>query len=194
MEDSYTGPKLESEITLEFVKDMLEHMKSQKILHKKYALKIMLAAKTIFDAQPPIVDIAIPEDSRLTVCGDIHGQFYDVLNIFEKNGLPSPTNMYLFNGDFVDRGSFSVECILTLFAFKALCPDSIHLSRGNHETNDMNRAYGFEGEVKYKYSELVFKFFAEIFNGIPVGNLVGGKILVIHGGMFYSFAVLNLII
>ena len=80
--------------------------------------------------QPSLVDVKIPDDAKFTVCGDIHGQFYDLLNIFEKNGLPSETNPYLFNGDFVDRGSFSVECIFTLFGFKLLFPNHFFMSRG----------------------------------------------------------------
>ena len=92
--------------------------------------------------------------------------------------------MYLWNGDFVDRGSFSVECVLTLFAFKWLYPNAVFLSRGNHETDDMNRAYGFEGECKHKYSEAMFKLFSDIFNAVPLGNLIQEKILVVHGGLF----------
>ena len=80
--------------------------------------------------QPSLVDVSIPEESKFTVCGDIHGQFYDLLNIFELNGVPSEGNPYLFNGDFVDRGSFSVECILTLFGFKLLYPNHFFMSRG----------------------------------------------------------------
>ena len=64
----------------------------------------------------------MPPGTHLTVCGDVHGQFYDLLNIFEINGLPSMENPYLFNGDFVDRGSWSLEVILTLLAFKCLYP------------------------------------------------------------------------
>ncbi|KAJ8324764.1 hypothetical protein BDV3_004840 [Batrachochytrium dendrobatidis] len=186
VDDSYDGPHLDikSGITLEFVKNLLEYMKNQKKLHRKYTLQILIAVKALFEALPPIIDITIPADGKITVCGDIHGQYYDLLNIFDNNGLPSPTNMYLWNGDFVDRGSFSVECIITLFSFKLLYPHAVYLSRGNHEADDMNKVYGFEGEVKAKYSELTFRLFSEIFNAVPIGNLINEKILVVHGGLF----------
>lgn len=89
----------------------------------------------------------------------------------------------LFSLDFVDRGSFSVECILTLFAFKWLYPNSFFLSRGNHETDDMNKVYGFEGEVKHKFNDATFKLFSEVFNWVPIANVIGEKILVVHGGL-----------
>ena len=81
-------------------------------------------------------------DKEITVCGDTHGQFYDLLNIFKLNGNPSDENPYLFNGDFVDRGSFSVEVILTLMAWKVCNPKCMHLTRGNHEAKNMNKLYG----------------------------------------------------
>ncbi|KAJ3104101.1 Serine/threonine-protein phosphatase 5 [Phlyctochytrium planicorne] len=184
--NSYDGPHLAEDgtVTEEFVDSLLGYMEKQKTLHRKYVYQIMLAAKDIFMKSPTIVDISVPEGSKLTVCGDIHGQYYDLLNIFKMNGRPSPTNMYLFNGDFVDRGSFSVECILTLLTYKVLYPNALFMSRGNHETDDMNKVYGFEGEVKAKYSDLTFKLFSEIFNAVPLGNLIGGKVLVVHGGLF----------
>ncbi|KAI8895547.1 Metallo-dependent phosphatase-like protein [Globomyces pollinis-pini] len=187
VEDSYEGPHLPAQgVSLEFAQQLLEHLKDQKKLHRKYVLQILVAFKTYIDARPPIEDVFIPDNAKLTVCGDIHGQFYDLLNVFKLNGLPSPDNMYLWNGDFVDRGSFSFECVITLFVFKLLYPDAVYLTRGNHEADDMNRVYGFEGEVKHKYSELTFKLFSNVFNGIPIGNLIMNKILVIHGGLFSS--------
>ncbi|KAJ3246878.1 Serine/threonine-protein phosphatase 5 [Chytriomyces hyalinus] len=185
VEPTYDGPHLSpAGIDLDFCKSLLGHMEAQKRLHRKYVYQIMLAVKTIFENSPTIIDIPVPEGKKITVCGDIHGQYYDLLNIFKMNGLPSNENMYLFNGDFVDRGSFSVECIIALFAFKMLYPDGLFLSRGNHETDSMNKVYGFEGEVKAKYSDVMFKLFSDIFNAVPLGYLIGEKILVIHGGLF----------
>lgn len=144
----------------------------------------MVLAKEFFVSQPPIVDIQVPKNGKLTVCGDVHGQFYDLVNIFKRNGSPSDTHAYLFNGDFVDRGSFSVEVILTLFAYKLLYPKTFFMARGNHETDNMNKVYGFEGEVKAKYTAMAFDLFSEIFDALPLGNLIENRVLVVHGGLF----------
>ena len=132
----------------------VEHFRNQKVIHKRYVAHLLISAKHYFEKLPSLLEIPIPKMGpdendptiapRLTVCGDTHGQYYDVLNIFELNGFPSKNNPYLFNGDFVDRGSFSVEVILTLLLFKMSDPDCIHLHRGNHETKNMNKIYGFE--------------------------------------------------
>jgi serine/threonine-protein phosphatase 5 len=95
IEESYDGPHLPAEgVTLDFVTHLLDHMKKQKKLHLKYTLKILLAVLKYFESRPTIEDVVIPEGSKLTVCGDIHGQYYDLLNIFSFNGMPSPQNMY----------------------------------------------------------------------------------------------------
>lgn len=117
-------------------------MKNNKFIHKKYIAAMINKCKEWFDNQQNIVDIEIPDDNEFTVCGDIHGQFYDLLNIFKINGNPSKINPYLFNGDFVDRGSFSVEVMITLMCWKILYPDHFHLSRGNHESRNVNKLYG----------------------------------------------------
>ena len=118
---SYSGARLgpDGAITLDFARQLLDDLKAQKVLHKRYAFQVVLAVKAILAALPTVVEVPVPEGTHLTVCGDVHGQFYDLLNIFDINGLPSDENPYLFNGDFVDRGSFSVEVIMALFAFKA---------------------------------------------------------------------------
>jgi serine/threonine-protein phosphatase 5 len=100
------------------------------------------------------------------------------------NGWPNEENHYLFNGDFVDRGSFSFEVVTTLFSMKCLFPNSFHLIRGNHETDDMNKMYGFEGEVKAKHSEIMYKAFSEVFCALPLCSVINKKIFVTHGGLF----------
>lgn len=106
------------------------------------------------------------------------------MELFRLNGLPTEKHYYLFNGDFVDRGSWSCEIALLLYAYKWLRPKSFFLNRGNHETDDMNKVYGFEGECKAKYNERTFKLFSESFSALPLATLIGSKYLVLHGGLF----------
>ncbi|GAB4824812.1 Serine/threonine-protein phosphatase 5 [Ancistrocladus abbreviatus] len=185
VEPQYSGARIEGEtVTLDFIKKMMEDFKNQKRLHKRYAFQIVLQTREMLRALPSLVDITVPDGRHFTVCGDVHGQFYDLLNIFELNGLPSEENPYLFNGDFVDRGSFSVEVILTLFAFKCMCPSAVYLARGNHESKSMNKIYGFEGEVRSKLNETFVELFAEVFCSLPLAYVINEKIFVVHGGLF----------
>jgi len=187
VESSYNGPRIASTgITADFMSQLIESYRERKALHRRYAYQIILEVKKIFESNPTLVDIDVPAQSKFTICGDIHGQFYDLLNIFQLNGLPSADNPYLFNGDFVDRGSFSVECILTLFGFKVLYPQHFFMARGNHESMTMNQMYGFEGEVKAKYTQQMYDLFAEVFNLIPLAHCINKKVLVMHGGLFSS--------
>lgn len=163
---------------------MMSYMQGQKIVHKKFAIMILLRCREIFEKDASLVHITIPEDKEVTVCGDIHGQFYDLLNIFKINGNPSESNPYLFNGDFIDRGSFSVEVVLTLLAWKAAYPRHMFMSRGNHESKNLNKLYGFEGEVKKKYDVKMYDLFSELFCYLPIGHCINKKILVVHGGLF----------
>lgn len=128
--------------------------------------------------------LQVPKENKFTICGDIHGQFYDLLNIFKLNGKPSEENPYLFNGDFVDRGSFSVECIFVLLSYKLLYPNHFFMSRGNHESENMNKMYGFEGEVKAKYSANMVDLFTEVYNWLPLSHCINDRVLVMHGGLF----------
>lgn len=173
-------------VTLEFVMDMVERFKSQKRLHKKYVMVILLQLIRIFRQMKSLYHVNIPLGRHINVCGDTHGQFYDLCHIFETNGFPSTDNPYLFNGDFVDRGSFSVEVVLTLFAFKVANPQCIHLTRGNHESRHLNRAYGFEGEVKFKYNDEMFELFLEVFNWLPLAAVLNKRVLVLHGGIGFK--------
>lgn len=182
--EDYDGAKLGDEMTEEFITDMLERFKTGKLLHKKYVYQIILAVKKIVYDEPTMVEMEVDEGTQLTVCGDTHGQYFDLMELWRLNGLPTEKHQYLFNGDFVDRGSWSTEIALTLYAYKWLRPKAFFLNRGNHETDDMNRAYGFEGECKAKYNERTFKLFSESFSALPLATLVGGHYLVLHGGLF----------
>uniref|UniRef100_A0A5F8APL5 Serine/threonine-protein phosphatase n=2 Tax=Macaca TaxID=9539 RepID=A0A5F8APL5_MACMU len=185
IEDEYSGPKLEDgKVTITFMKELMQWYKDQKKLHRKCAYQILVQVKEVLSKLSTLVETTLKETEKITVCGDTHGQFYDLLNIFELNGLPSETNPYIFNGDFVDRGSFSVEVILTLFGFKLLYPDHFHLLRGNHETDNMNQIYGFEGEVKAKYTAQMYELFSEVFEWLPLAQCINGKVLIMHGGLF----------
>lgn len=184
VEEAYDGAKLGTEMTQEFIDDMITRFKEGKTIHKKYTYQIVLAVKDIVYKEPTMVETFVKEGQTLTVCGDTHGQFFDVLELFRLNGYPSDTHGYLFNGDFVDRGSWSTEVALTLYAYKWLRPHNFFLNRGNHEADDMNRIYGFSDEVAHKYNERTFKLFSESFSALPLATLIGNKFLTLHGGLF----------
>lgn len=129
-------------------------------------------------------EIIVKTAKKLTVVGDTHGQFYDVLNLFDKFGFVSDEHVYLFNGDFVDRGSWSCEVALYLYILKIMYPKSVFINRGNHETNDMNKTYGFTDECEHKYSKKVFECFAESFGALPLATLINQSYLCMHGGLF----------
>eukprot|EP00287_Rhodomonas_sp_CCMP768_P005404 CAMPEP_0196724084 /NCGR_PEP_ID=MMETSP1091-20130531/6096_1 /TAXON_ID=302021 /ORGANISM="Rhodomonas sp., Strain CCMP768" /LENGTH=498 /DNA_ID=CAMNT_0042066179 /DNA_START=60 /DNA_END=1556 /DNA_ORIENTATION=- len=185
VEASYSGPRLEEgQVTAKFMEDLLEHYKNEKKLHIKFAWQILYQVREILKKEETVVDVKVPQGEHITVCGDVHGQFYDLCNIFELNGRPSPSNPYLFNGDFVDRGSFSIETVMTLLTYKVLYPEHMHLNRGNHESVNMNKMYGFEGEVISKLGKEIVPLFTDIFQWLPLAHVVGGKVLVLHGGLF----------
>ncbi|KAK5993208.1 Serine/threonine-protein phosphatase T [Cladobotryum mycophilum] len=184
VEDGYDGARLGDEMTQEFIDDMTERFKNGKLIARKYVYQIILAVKKIVYDEATMVEMEVPEGVELTVCGDTHGQYFDLMELFRRNGAPSDKHWYLFNGDFVDRGSWSTEIALLLYAYKWLRPKAFFLNRGNHETDDMNKVYGFEGECKAKYNERVFKLFSESFSALALATLIGKKYLVLHGGLF----------
>ena len=97
VESDYTGPRLDDnhQVSLKFVTDLMEHYKSQKTLHRKYAYEILFQIYSYFKQLPSLIDINVEAERKFTICGDIHGQYYDLLNIFKINGLPSETNPYV---------------------------------------------------------------------------------------------------
>ena len=129
-------------------------------------------------------------EAPLRVCGDIHGQYYDLLRIFEHCGYPGEYN-FLFLGDYVDRGKQSLETICLLLAYKIKFPNKVHLLRGNHESSVTNRIYGFYDECKRRYNVRLWRNFTELFNYLPVAALIDDKILCMHGGLSPDLRNLN---
>lgn len=114
--------------------------------------------------------------------GDVHGQFYDLLRLFDYGGEP-PKGNYLFLGDYVDRGKNSIETIGLLLAYKIKYPENFFLLRGNHESENINKIYGFFDECKRRYSVKLWKLFTDCFNCLPVAALIDDKIFCMHGGL-----------
>jgi serine/threonine-protein phosphatase PP1 catalytic subunit len=135
-------------------------------------------SKEIFLNQAILLDLG-PD---LIICGDIHGQFYDLLNLFEIGGYP-PEKNYLFLGDYVDRGKQSIETISLLFAYKIKYPENFFLLRGNHECSSVNRIYGFFDECKRRYNIKLWKSFIDCFNCLPIAAVIDDSIFCCHGGL-----------
>ncbi|KNH07854.1 serine/threonine-protein phosphatase PP1 [Perkinsela sp. CCAP 1560/4] len=141
----------------------------------KYLLQ---RSREMFLRQPMLVRPSCP----LKICGDLHGQYSDLLRIFEIAGYPGDTS-YLFLGDYVDRGRQSIETICLLLAYKLMHPEKIFLLRGNHESASINRIYGFYDECKRRYNTILWKHFTDTFNCMPIAALIEGRILCMHGGI-----------
>lgn len=161
-------------------------MTEGKFIHKKYLTQILYDAKTLFDKEKTLKDIFLEKDSdiEITIVGDIHGQYYDLINLFELNGIPSKKSLYIFNGNFVNRGSFSVETAITLICWKILYPNHFFITRGNQECREMTRLYGFKAQVRNHYDEFIFEIFSILFCSLPLCYVINKKIFVIHGGLF----------
>jgi len=136
------------------------------------------AVRTVFLDQSALLELEAP----LKICGDVHGQYHDLLRLFEYGGFPPESN-YLFLGDYVDRGKQSLETIILLFAYKAKYPENFFLLRGNHECASITRIYGFYDECKRRYNIKLWKQFCDVFNCMSVCALIDEKIMCMHGGL-----------
>ncbi|THG00473.1 hypothetical protein TEA_002899 [Camellia sinensis var. sinensis] len=150
--------------------------------------QLCVASRDIFIQQPNLLELEAP----IKICGDIHGQYSDLLRLFEYGGFPPQSN-YLFLGDYVDRGKQSLETICLLLAYKIRYPENFFLLRGNHECASINRIYGFFDECKRWFNVKIWKSFTDCFNCLPVAALIDDRILCMHGGLSPDLTNLDLI-
>ena len=156
----------------------LNILTSKNILTHEEIKFLCSKALEIFMEEPVLLEINAP----VNICGDTHGQFNDLLRLFEFGGRPPKTN-YLFLGDYVDRGKNSVETMGLLLAYKIKYPQNFFLLRGNHESEIINHVYGFYDECRRRYSVKTYKLFSDCFNWLPISAIVDDKILCMHGGI-----------
>ncbi|CAK7273659.1 serine/threonine protein phosphatase Pzh1 [Sporothrix epigloea] len=135
-------------------------------------------AREIFLSQPTLLEL----DAPVKIVGDVHGQYTDLIRMFEMCGFP-PSSNFLFLGDYVDRGKQSLETILLLLCYKLKFPENFFLLRGNHECANVTRVYGFYDECKRRCNVKIWKTFVDTFNTLPVAAIVAGKIFCVHGGL-----------
>lgn len=177
------GDELDEVITLKNVESLIDSCRNGRKIPRNVVVRVINEAIVLFRKDPTMVEFHIAPANHITIIGDLHGQLDDLLLILRENGLPSESNPYLFNGDFVDRGDRGVEIAVIIYLFKLLYPRHVLLNRGNHEENSITQVFGFMKECEVKYDRFVYDLFCESFRYLPLATLIDDRVLVVHGGI-----------
>lgn len=156
----------------------LKHSDSNHLPSELVMSDLIAAAKEKLEKE----DFCIMLNGKWVIVGDIHGDIYTLIRIFCKMGYPPETH-YLFLGDYVDRGKYSIEVMTLLLSLKILYSDSIYLIRGNHETRNITKSYGFYQECLSKMNKSIYEEFVSLFDELPIVALINGRIFCSHGGI-----------
>ncbi|CAE7481466.1 PAPP5 [Symbiodinium natans] len=181
----YNGPRYAqaSDVNDGWLQRLLQCQQQGQLLPKKDAYLLVLDVIQQLKSEQTLGRIQVNPGQKLTVFGDIHGQYFDFMNMLSMAGMPNANSLFLFNGDFVDRGSWSVEVITMIYAMKMQNPNAVFMNRGNHEMLEANMIYGFAGEVGSKYDLDLFNLYSESFRNLPLLHLANNQILVVHAGI-----------
>ncbi|OQS53468.1 serine/threonine protein phosphatase PP2A [Ecytonucleospora hepatopenaei] len=168
-------------------KNLLQDLLQCKTPNEREVYDLCSKAREIFLEEENVISVPSP----VTICGDTHGQFYDLIELFKIGGMP-PNITYLFMGDYVDRGYHSVETFSLLLCLKVLHPQQIFLLRGNHECRQITQVYGFYDEIMRKFANSeVWKEFATVFDVLPLSAVVNNDMFACHGGLSPNFSTLD---
>ena len=160
--------------------DLIERIRKLKLPTENEVRELCQKATEILINSDNVAILSCP----ITICGDIHGQIEDLMELFFVGGDVPETN-YIFMGDFVDRGRNSVETFIFLLAMQVKYPERITLLRGNHESRQITQAYGFYDECKRKYNGTtnVWKYCTDVFDLLQLSAVIENQVFCVHGGL-----------
>eukprot|EP01063_Lacrimia_lanifica_P010045 TRINITY_DN16827_c0_g2_i2.p1 TRINITY_DN16827_c0_g2~~TRINITY_DN16827_c0_g2_i2.p1 ORF type:complete len:1200 (+),score=315.01 TRINITY_DN16827_c0_g2_i2:60-3659(+) len=171
------------EVKAATVQTLLGLVAAGEIVPIDYVHCLLLEAESCLKELPNVQRCTLSPEARCVVVGDVHGQLVDLLQILREYDLPCASRVYVFNGDWVDRGNKGCEVMVLILTLLVCYSDHVYVNRGNHEDVAMCEAYEFRQEVQSKYDERTFGWFARIFRALPLCTVVEGEVFVCHGGL-----------